>query len=206
MNKFVVGLTGGIGSGKSTVAALFFELGINVVNADLCSRVVVEKGKPALQMIVEHFGPDILLDDKTLDRAKLRSIIFQNTNEKKWLELLLHPLIHDEIIKQLESSTSPYAILESPLLVETTQNMLCNRILVVDIDEEKQIQRTMLRDNNSEALVKAIINSQAPRTVRNQAADDIINNTLDLASLKQQVNLLHESYLEFARLITESKK
>jgi len=202
MSTFVVGLTGGIGSGKSTVSALFVNLGINVVDADHCSRLVVEPGKPALQAIVEQFGSGILQANKHLDRAKLRSIIFQDALKKEWLETLLHPLIYDEIILQLKSATSPYVILESPLLIETNQRSICNRILVVDAEEEAQIQRTMKRDNNSEALVKSIIAAQASRAARNKAADDIIDNTLTLDSLKQQVMSLHKAYMK----LSNSKK
>jgi dephospho-CoA kinase len=198
MKKFVVGLTGGIGSGKTTVASLFSALGISVVNADLCSRIVVEPGRPALNEIVRHFGASILQADETLDRAKLRSIIFQQAEEKTWLENLLHPLIHDEIQRQLQTARSAYAILESPLLVETGQKHLSNRVLVVDVDEEQQLRRTMQRDNNSEALVRSIMNSQASRTSRNSQADDIIHNYFDLVSLQQQVAALHTQYLEMA--------
>jgi len=195
MDKLVVGLTGGIGSGKSTVANLFAARGIVVVNADHCSRVVVEPGTTALASIANHFGSGILQGDGSLDRAKLRAIIFNNANEKTWLENLLHPLIFDEIRRQLANATSPYAILESPLLVETGQNTLSNRVLVVDVDEEQQIRRTMQRDNNNEALVRAIMQSQASRETRNRHADDIISNTGDLAALEQQVNVLHAKYL-----------
>jgi dephospho-CoA kinase len=198
MKKFVVGLTGGIGSGKTTVAHFFSGLGVCVVNADQCSRLAVEPGQPALEEITRHFGASILHTDQTLDRAKLRSIIFRQPEEKSWLENVLHPLIHTEIQRQLATASSAYAILESPLLVETAQRTLCNRILVVDVEEAQQIQRTMQRDNNSEALVRSIMNAQASRAERIRMADDIIHNHYDLASLQQQVAALHTKYMELA--------
>ena len=198
MNKLVIGLTGGIGSGKSTVANLFRAKGIQVIDADKCSRIVVEVGTPALQKIAEHFGTTILQADGGLDRPKLRRIIFESPAEKTWLEQLLHPLILQEIVKQLDHATSAYAILESPLLIEAGQRSLCHRVLVVDVTQEQQIQRTMQRDNNSRELVMSILKSQATREQRRAAAHDIIDNTHETATLPMQVSLLHEQYLQLA--------
>jgi len=152
---FVVGLTGGIGSGKSAVSAQFAELGIEIIDADVAARTVVEVGKPALAHIADHFGKEVLLEDGNLNRAGLRKIVFSSAEERGWLERLLHPLIYTELKNQLRSATSAYVILASPLLIETGQNRLANRILVVDVPEDIQIQRTMARDSNSETQVRA---------------------------------------------------
>ena len=175
---FIVGLTGGIGSGKTAVSDHLQSLGIDIVDADIASRTVVEPGQPALAKIAEHFGDDILLADQSLDRAALRQKIFSNPDDKQWLEALLHPLIAEEISYQLAKAQSPYAIFVSPLLLEAGQDAICDRILVVDVPEELQIARTTTRDNNDEAQVKRIIASQASRQQRLEKADDIIENTV----------------------------
>ena len=141
----VVGITGGIGSGKSAVTSRFAGLGITVVDADLASRVIVEPGRPALDAIADHFGADILLADGGLDRAELRRRVFADPAERLWLEQLTHPLIGDEILSQLAASDSPYTILSSPLLLETSQADLAGLTLVVDVPEEVQLRRTMAR-------------------------------------------------------------
>ncbi len=198
---YIVGLTGGIGSGKSAVAHHFTQLGIKVVDADVCARVVVELGKPALQAIAEHFGSEILQADGTLNRAALRQKIFADEAERKWLEALLHPLIFEEMWTQLQSAQSPYAILESPLLIEAGQHAICQRILVVDAPEALQLARAMSRDNNSGEQVKAIMATQASREQRCAKADDIITNDGALVSLYQAVDKLHELYLSIANTI-----
>lgn len=196
---FIVGLTGGIGSGKTAVSDFFEKLGIVVVDADLCSRVVVEKGKPALLKIEQKFGSNILLEDGNLNRTLLRQKIFSNPEDKSWLESLLHPLIFEELMRQLEQASSPYVILSSPLLVESGQNTICNRILLVDVPESVQIQRTLLRDNESRQQVESIMKSQASRQERLDKADDVIENTGTLEQLEKTVNSLHAKYLEIAR-------
>ena len=195
---FIVGLTGGIGSGKTAVSDRFAELGIKVVDADVCARQVVEPGKPALEQIARHFGGDVLNSDGTLDRAKLRQIVFADENERKWLEALLHPLIFEEMWNQLQSAESPYAILVSPLLVEAGQHAICQRILVVDVPEDIQLARTMQRDSNSAEQVRAIMASQASRTARLERADDVITNDGSLEHLHQQVDGLHKRSLGLA--------
>ncbi len=195
---YIVGLTGGIGSGKSAAAARFAALGITVVDADVCARVVVELGKPALQAIAEHFGNDVIQADGTLDRAALRQKIFARDDERKWLEALLHPLIFEEMWTQLQSAQSPYAILESPLLVEAGQQAICQRTLVVDAPEAIQLARTTARDNNSVEQVRAIMAAQASREQRLAKADDVITNDGDLAQLHAQVDSLHQRYLMLA--------
>ena len=194
----VVGLTGGIGSGKTAASDHFGHLGIEIVDADIASRVVVEPGKPALEKIAEHFGESILLADRSLDRAALRKTIFANPDEKKWLETLLHPLIAEEITRGLASAKSPYVIFVSPLLIESDQKSFCNRLLVIDVPEQVQLQRTTQRDNNDEAQVKRIIASQASRQQRLDLADDVIENTAGLEQLFSAVEKMHQHYLQLA--------
>lgn len=195
---FVIGVTGGIGSGKTAVSDRFAELGIAVVDADVASRVIVEPGRPALAKIAEHFGADILQTDGSLDRAKLRTAVFKDPAERKWLEALTHPLIREEIVSGLRNATSPYALLVSPLLVESGQNQLTQRVLVVDVPEELQLQRTVSRDNNSPDQVKAIMAAQATRQQRLDNADDVIVNDGSLEDLHQQVDTLHQKYLQLS--------
>ncbi|WP_339339400.1 dephospho-CoA kinase [uncultured Oceanicoccus sp.] len=199
---FIVGLTGGIGSGKTAVSDHLHTLGIDIVDADIASRTVVEPGQPALAKIVEHFGADILLADHSLDRAALRQKIFTNPDDKQWLESLLHPLIAEEISYRLAKAQSPYAVFVSPLLIEAKQDAICDKILLIDAPEELQIARTIKRDNNNEEEVKRIIASQTSRQTRLEKADDIIENTQGLDALRQQVDTLHQHYLELA----EAKK
>lgn len=195
---FVVGVTGGIGSGKTAVTNLFAELGIAIVDADLAARIVVEPGRPALAAIAEHFGPSLLRPDGTLDRAAMRARVFSNPDDKRFLEQVTHPRIGEEIARQLQAATSPYVILVSPLLIEGNQRELCDRILVVDVPEEVQLQRTMARDSNDAAQVRRIIASQATRAQRLARADDVIENTGTLAQLRGQVAALHRQYLQLA--------
>ena len=195
MKPWILGLTGGIGSGKSAAAAHFAQLGVDLVNADQAARWVVEPGRPALARIAEHFGAEILQADGGLDRAALRARIFQDAGERRWLEQLLHPLIRREIIAALARATSPYAILESPLLIESGQSQLCQRVLVIDVPEAVQISRTVSRDGNDEAQVRAIMAAQASREERLKRADDVIVNDRDLAWLRQEVERLHHFYL-----------
>ena len=196
---YIVGLTGGIGSGKTAVSDRSSELGIKVVDADVCARIVVEPGKPALRSIVEHFGNDVLNPDGSLDRAKLRQIVFADEPARKWLETQLHPLIFDEMWNQLPSAESPYAILVSPLLIEAGQTALCQRVLVVDVPEDIQLARATARDANSAEQIKAIMATQASRSLRLEKADDVITNDSDLATLQQRVDTVHQQYLALAR-------
>ena len=204
--KFIVGLTGGIGSGKSAVAAQFIKLGIKVVDADVAARKVVEPGAQALTSLAEHYGSDILLDDGGLDRAALRDIVFNNTEQRLWLEQLLHPLIGQWISDELASASSPYAILESPLLLETSQHEMIDRALVVDVSEQTQIDRATARDNNTPEQIKAIIAAQMSRQLRLERADDIINNSGNIEALADPVNALHKQYLQLAATKTEAAK
>jgi dephospho-CoA kinase len=196
---FVVGLTGGIGSGKSAVSHQFEALGITVIDADVVAREVVESGETALGQISERFGDDILLESGSLDRAKLRQIVFEAPKQRDWLEQLLHPLIRERIMDLLENSGSGYAILSSPLLLETDQHLLVNHILVVDVPVETQIKRTMARDNNSEEQIRAIIAAQMDREERRSRADKLIDNSGNEADLKAVVEQLHQSFLKQAQ-------
>ncbi len=192
---FVVGITGGIGSGKSAVTALLEKQGITIVDADVVSRIIVEPGKPALQAIAQRFGKNILQEDGTLDRAALRSQVFSEPSERLWLEGLTHPLIGEEILTQLQSSGSPYTVLCSPLLLETHQKNLTDYIVVVDVPQQTQIARTVARDDNDPAQVKRIISAQMNRDERLALADCVIDNSKDLTDLKKSVAQLHRRLL-----------
>jgi dephospho-CoA kinase len=194
----VVGVTGGIGSGKSAVTDRFASHGITVVDADLAARVIVEPGKPALKAIAEHFGAEILLPDGNLDRAVLRSRVFSDATQRQWLEQLTHPLIGQEILAQLAASQSPYTILSSPLLLETSQGELAECVVVVDVPVETQVARTISRDANDEAQVQRIIAAQMPRQQRLDRADYVIDNSNTLAELDQTVTALHTQFMEMA--------
>lgn len=195
---FTVGLTGGIGSGKSTIAARFRDLGIVTVDADEVARQVVEPGTDALARIAAHFGPAVLLPDGHLDRAALRERVFAEARERQWLEALLHPLIRQEILRQLREASSPYAILVSPLLVESGQNRLVDRVLVIQVPPEVQVERTMQRDGNSRQQVARIMAAQMSAEDRLAAADDVIDNSGPADSVVGQVERLHRKYLSLA--------
>lgn len=195
---FKVGLTGGIGSGKSAVATCFRNLGITVVDTDQMSRKVVEPGMPALEEVASHFGQEFILEDGNLNRPRLRDVVFQSEKEKQWLESLLHPLIRELTRRAMDTATGPYVILESPLLVEMGQAAQVDRVLVVDVPEEVQIARARQRDGNSEKQIRAIIAAQIRREDRLARADDVLDNTCPIAELPGRVTQLHRKYLELA--------
>jgi dephospho-CoA kinase len=195
MKPWILGLTGGIGSGKSAVAQCFIDQGVHLVDADHAARWVVEPGRPALKKIAEHFGSDIVQADGQLDRSALRTRIFASSDDRRWLETLLHPLIGQEIMQYLARAESPYAILVSPLLIESGQHKLTQRVLVVDAPEQLQIQRTIARDHSSEEQVQAILQAQASRTERLKHAHDVLLNDRDLPWLQAEVERLHNFYL-----------
>lgn len=199
---FIVGLTGGIGSGKSAAAARFRHHGVNVVDADLAARIVVEPGRPALAAIEEHFGTSVIRVDGALDRAALRKLVFDNPAERRWLERLTHPLIREEIVSSLASSPqthpAPYAILESPLLIESGQSELVQRICVVDLPEAMQLTRASSRDANTQEQIRKIMAAQLSRESRCAKADDILDNSGSLESLNAQVDALHAKYVRLA--------
>lgn len=200
MAKFIVGLTGGIGSGKTTVANMFAQCGVTVVDADIVAREVVAVGSPALLAIAEHFGDEFITANGELNRALLRQQIFNHEPDKYWLNNLLHPLIRAELVKQSQAASGDYCLLVAPLLFENNLTALVDRIVVVDISEAQQIARTRMRDNNSTTLVKAIIASQVSRATRLAGADDVINNNDDcLVNVNEAVLHLHQYYLTLAR-------
>lgn len=192
---WILGLTGGIGSGKSAAAQHFIDLGVQLVDADHAARWVVEPGRPALTRIAERFGEQVLQADGTLDRAALRQLVFQDAEQRRWLEGLLHPLIFQEINQYLARAESPYAILVSPLLVESGQHKMTQRVLVVDAPEELQLQRSMARDDSSEEQIRAILKAQSSREERLRHAHDVLVNDRDLAWLRSEVERLHHFYL-----------
>lgn len=195
MRPWILGLTGGIGSGKTAVAHHFVSLGVHVVDADQAARWVVEPGRPALAQIVAHFGEGILLPGGGLNRPALRERIFDNPAERQWLEQLLHPLIRAEVAQHLALAESPYAIMVSPLLIESGQYRQVDRVLVVDVPESLQVARTTARDQTSEEQVRSILKVQAAREERLKHADDVLVNDRDLAWLKGEVERLHRFYL-----------
>ena len=198
MSHYIIGLTGGIGSGKTAASNAFAQLGINIVDADICAREVVTSGSNALAQIVEHFGRDILLPNNELDRALLRQRVFADDAEKNWLNQLLHPLIRQRMLAKIAASTSAYCILSVPLLLENKMQSLVNRVLVIDVPPDLQIKRVVDRDQSEEALIQSIMNSQIDRDSRLALADDVINNQSDLVSLHEQVDALHLNYLALA--------
>ncbi len=200
----IVGLTGGIGSGKSTVANHFADLGVDLIDADEIAREVVQTGTPALAQIAEHFGTEILTPNGELKRRELRKIIFSSLEEKQWLEALLHPLINQGIAERIQQTRSPYCLLVSPLLIETAQRELVDHVLVIDVPESVQLQRTQDRDGSDIATIQAIIESQSSREQRLEQADDVLDNNLPLASLPERVEILHRKFLNLATLKNQS--
>ncbi|GAA0692913.1 dephospho-CoA kinase [Marinobacterium maritimum] len=197
----VAGLTGGIGSGKSAASACFSALGIPVIDADLVARQVVEPGSEALLKIAAHFGQDVIRPDGTLDRAALRRIVFDKERERNWLEALLHPLIRDSILDALEQfdvDGHPYAVLASPLLLETDQHLLVNKVVVVDVPESVQIERTMQRDGVEEAQVRQILAAQMTRDERLSHADFVLDNGGSQGQLTAAIEALHPQLLALA--------
>jgi len=193
--RYVVGITGGIGSGKSAVTDYLETKGITVVDADRVSRLVVEPGTAGLAAITEHFGQEILLPSGELNRAALRKLVFDNQDERKVLEGITHPRIRDEIARQLSEAVSPYVVLASPLLLESGQNSFADYVVVVDVPESVQLSRTMARDDNSEQLVKSIMAAQLDRETRLSRADTSIKNDGTLEELYARVDDLHQELL-----------
>lgn len=196
---YVVAITGGIGSGKTTVANQFAALGIEVVDADLIARDVVEPGTPALTAIASHFGPEMLTEQGLLDRRALRERIFSDPAAKSWLNALLHPIIRSEMLRQCAAASSPYCLLVVPLLVENRLTELADRVLVIDVDEATQIERTCRRDGVSREQAQAILASQASRSERLAMADDVLDNQSGTTeTIRERILALHETYLAFA--------
>ncbi len=193
-----VGLTGGIASGKSTVASLFAALGVPIVDADVIAREIVALGQPLLGRIGKQFGEGVLAVDGSLDRAALRELVFRDSKARRELEALTHPQILLEMERRATAAVGPYVILAIPLLVEKDAARMVDRVLVVDSDEESQIRRLQARDGATRAQAEAILAAQALRAVRLQAADDVILNAGDLHALRDQVSAVHARYLELA--------
>jgi dephospho-CoA kinase len=197
-DPYIVGLTGGIGSGKSTIAQGFRELGIDVVDADHASRKVVDPGMPALNIIADRFGAKMIKRDGTLNRAAMRQLIFSQPLEKNWLENLLHPLIAEWIVDQLQRAESVYVMLESPLLLETEQHQLVDTLLLIDLPQPLQLSRTSERDGNPQPQIQSIIDSQMAREDKLRRADYVFDNSLALDTVTPRITMLHETFLHLA--------
>ncbi|MEX0492042.1 dephospho-CoA kinase [Raoultella terrigena] len=204
--RYTVALTGGIGSGKSTVADAFSHLGVNVIDADVIARQVVEPGTPALLAITARFGQQMINDDGTLNRRSLRERIFAHTEDKTWLNALLHPLIQQETRRQMQAASSPYVLWVVPLLVENNLVANADRVLVVDVAKETQIARTILRDRVSREHAERILAAQATREQRLAAADDVIENMGPPDAIASDVARLHEKYLMLASQAASQEK
>lgn len=193
-----IGLTGGIGSGKSTVCALFHELGAPVIDSDVIARTLVAPGSAALGQIAERFGKQLLQEDGSLDRKQMRELVFSNQSKREQLESILHPLIRQEIERQISQLNAPYIIVAIPLLLEKGWQQQLDRVLVVDCSEELQRQRALKRDNSPVQTIDRIIASQIQRDARIAAADDLIDNNRSYEALRHQVETLHYRYLELS--------
>jgi dephospho-CoA kinase len=189
-----IGLTGGIGSGKSTVCKIFSEFGVPVIDADIIAHNLVRPGMPALEEIAKTFGKELISNDGTLDRKKIRDQIFANDTERKKLEDILHPAVYKEISVQVENINSKYCIISIPLLIETDASDTVDRILVIDVPRELQLQRASNRDKTNRSDIESIIDSQISREDRLAAADDIVNNDGNIENLHRQISGLHEYY------------
>ncbi|MEQ5072556.1 dephospho-CoA kinase [Providencia alcalifaciens] len=196
--SYIVALTGGIGSGKTTVANEFAKLGVPLVDADVIARQVVEPNTPAIMSIAQHFGQNVINHNGSLNRGYLRTVVFSKPEEKMWLNALLHPLIQQETQKQLQQANYPYVLWVVPLLVENKITHLADRVLVVDVTREEQIERTIQRDNADREHVIHILDAQASREERLSYADDIITNHTNDADIPNKVVELHKQYLALA--------
>lgn len=196
---FTIGLTGGIGSGKSAAAARFAELGVPVIDTDVIARELTRPGRPALDAIRASFGDAVIAADGSLDRPVLRRRVFADAAARRRLEVILHPLVLHEVKARLAALSAPYAVAVIPLLVETgAYGSLLDRIAVVDCPEELQIARTVARSGLAREEVGAVLAAQATRSARVAAADDVIVNTGTLAALRDEVDALHQCYLTLA--------
>ena len=197
-HRLIIGLTGGIGSGKTAASDYFADQGITIVDADIVAREVVEPGEPAWLAIKARYGADVIQEDQSLNRAWLRQKVFAEPDERKWLEGQTHPRIRDRLIQQLRDATSPYTILASPLLFESGQNALVKRTLVIDVPVDTQVKRACSRDINDEEQIRRIIAAQISREDRCSRADDVADNSGTLAQLHAQLAKLHHAYLTMA--------
>lgn len=205
MSGLIIGLTGGIGCGKTTISDEFARLGITIVDADLIARDVVAPHSIGLTAIIKRFGAAILTPEGTLNRPKLRKLVFADPTLTQWLNTLLHPLIRTEMERQLHASNSIYTILSVPLLLENNLDILCDRVLVVDIDEATQIERVSARDNSEISTLKAIIAAQIDRSSRLAKSNDIIDNSGKIPESLAQVRKLHNFYTDLTKNVGKSK-
>jgi dephospho-CoA kinase len=194
----IIGLTGGIGSGKTTVSNIFSNLDVPIIDTDIIARELVKPGQAALDEIINTFGHSILKQNKTLDRGKLAEITFSNEFSKKQLEDILHPRIRKTMHDRIKELSAPYCIVVIPLLFETEQSAQVDRVLLVDSSVEEQITRVKSRDHRSEQQITSIINSQTDRKTKQQNSDDIINNNGDINDLEKKIKNLHNNYLNIA--------
>lgn len=198
--NYVVAITGGIGSGKTTVSNIFSNLGIKIVDADIISKKILSNNLKILKQINKHFGKSVFNQDLSLNRNKLRKKIFSNTNEKKWINNLLHPIIHYEIKKQLSELAYPYVILVAPLLFENKLEYLAKRILVIDSSPKEQIKRITIRDNITKKEAVTILRNQISRTKRLKKKDDVIKNkNKKIHKLYEKIIILHQKYIKLSK-------
>jgi dephospho-CoA kinase len=195
-----IGLTGGIASGKSTVAELFADLGVAVIDTDLIAREVVQPGQPALIEIRNFFGDSVFNDDGTLNRSVLRQQIFSNDAARAQLEAILHPLIQEETIQRINAASGSYVVIVVPLLADSPLREHIDRVLVVDCDEVTQIERLLARDTETEDQARRILAAQASREQRLAIADDLIHNNSTIEAISTQVSAIHDSYIALANL------
>ncbi len=194
----LIGLTGGIGSGKSSVCKIFRELGVPIIDSDIIARELVEPGSKVLLKVASLFGDQVIQQDGSLDRAQVRDLIFHDEVKRSQLEALLHPLIREAMQRQIDALDSAYVILAIPLLLEKGWQQQLDRVLVVDCSEAQQLRRASSRDGSATETIERIIASQIQRNARLAAADDIIDNSGSLDSLHRQVKALHQRYLQIA--------
>ena len=196
--RLLIGLTGGIASGKSTVAQRFTELGIAVVDADAAARAVVAPGKYGLEQVIKRFGSGVVAENGELDRRALRRRIFSDSDARRDLEAILHPLIRADMELSVAAADGPYVVMAIPLLIESGARDRVVRVLVVDVDEAVQLQRVMARDHSSLEEARAILASQARRSTRLAGAHDVLSNSGTVTDLRQAVDRLHDTYLRLA--------
>ena len=193
----IIGLTGGIGSGKSAAANFFQNEGISVIDTDQLARKVIEKDTPGYSKVVDSFGTNILDNNDSIDRAKLREEVFHDDEKREILESITHPLVRELMVQKISSSTSPYTIIMVPLIFETNSAKNYDRVLVIDCDVEIQLKRAMARDENSADLIQKIIDSQCSRSERLSIANDVIPNNHSIEDLQKRSLAMHNFYLRF---------
>ena len=197
-HRLLIGLTGGIASGKSAVAQRFMDLGVPVIDADVAARAVVAPGKPGFEQVISRFGPGVVAANGELDRRALRELVFSDPGSRRDLEVILHPLIRADMDRSVAAAVGPYIVMVIPLLTEGGSRDRVDRVLVVDVDEALQLQRVIARDGCSLGEAQAIMASQAPRSARLAVADDVLANSGTVTELRHAVDKLHQHYLRLA--------